>query len=136
METRLGFSGSRKGMSEPQRAVVRERLERFQGGWLHHGLCIGSDAQAHALARAVGLKVAGHPGPFSVMRAWLDCDVLYPPNPYLTRNHHIVDSTEELIATPRGRADRSGTWATIRYAQQQRRLVTIVYPDGSLEFSP
>lgn len=57
------------------------------------------------------------------------------PTTYETRNHAIVDACRLLIATPRAteRAQpRSGTWATIRYAQRKERPVWLIWPDGTV----
>jgi len=105
--------------------------------WLHHGLCKGADAEAHAIARAHGLRIIGHPPTDPSMRVDLICDVLRKPKPYIPRNHDIVDAVVELFASPSGREEpRSGTWSTVRYARMCNVLISIVYPDGSLEFSP
>jgi len=61
-----------------------------------------------------------------------------PEADYLARNHFIVAYSEELVAAPKSNKEelRSGTWATIRYARKRKRMVTIIYPDGSLEYTP
>ncbi len=38
-ESRVGFSGTRNGMTPPQARSVAELLSPY--GWLHHGDCIG-----------------------------------------------------------------------------------------------
>lgn len=131
----VGFTGTRRGLTEQQRAAVQDCLSRFQ--WLHHGDCLGADWEAHNIATALGLQVHVHPPRDPVQRAFCSANAWSKPKDYIERNHDIVDATRELIATPAEMQEqlRSGTWATIRYARKQGRLVTIIYPDGSLEFS-
>ncbi len=135
----IGFTGTQKGMTVPQSLAVRSILSDRRGVWLHHGDCVGADAQAHVFAKATGYLLAIHPPINWRKRAWcIGFDRRYPEKDYIARNHEIVDVTDELIAAPAQAQEerRSGTWATIRYARKQRKLVTIVFPDGSLEFSP
>jgi hypothetical protein len=62
-------------------------------------------------------------------------DILYPTRPYLARNKDIVDACTILIATPAQNSEiqRSGTWATVRYAKSKydRSRIVIVRPDGT-----
>ena len=60
----VGFTGTKQGMSEFQKRSLYEMLVKFkQDGilYLHHGDCVGADAEAHDLAKEVGLLVAVHP---------------------------------------------------------------------------
>lgn len=55
------------------------------------------------------------------------------PLPYLARNCVIVDEADILLACPKGPEEqRSGTWATVRYARKQNKRIVIVYPDGTI----
>ena len=133
----VGFTGTQRGMTPPQRAAVMRLLRGMAGlHILHHGDCIGADAEAHAGALALGWSIVVHPPIVVAKRAWCtgpSCEVL-PPAPYLTRNQHIVDASLLVIATPGEPVEqlRSGTWATIRYARRQRKQVMIVPPDGAI----
>lgn len=134
---RMGFTGSRGGMTPEQKAGVNEVLMR--AAWLHHGDCLGADSEAHDMALGLGAKVCVHPPLDSGLRAYRSGNDCRPPQRYLVRNRDIVRETQELVAAPSGPEKdnpRSGTWATIRYARAMRRMVTIVWPDGSLEFRP
>lgn len=135
---RVGFTGTQEGMTMAQQLTLTKLL-RGRKGWFHHGVCIGSDEEAHDIAKSLGYLVAGHPPINPIKRA--PChgfDHLYPEKDYIPRNHDIVDATEELIAAPAQDQEqlRSGTWATVRYAKKQHRMVTIIYRDGSMEFYP
>jgi len=134
---RAGGTGTRKGMTAPQARVVADLLRRFE--WFHHGDCVGADKEMHDIATSLGLKTAAHPPLDEKLRAFCKADVVFRPKEYIDRNHDVVLMTEELIAASGSMAEElrgSGTWATIRYARKLRRLVTIVFPDGSVEFSP
>lgn len=127
---RIGFTGTQRGMTPVQSAVVCDLLS---AGELHHGDCIGADAQAHDLARDRGLTVVVHPPIDPRKRAHKHGNVVLHPLPYLDRNLAIVAATEELIAAPDGpERTRSGTWATVRRARRMNRPVTIVFPDGTV----
>lgn len=54
------------------------------------------------------------------------------PKPYLERNQDIVRSTELLLATPENNVEqqRSGTWATIRFARKMNKSIIIIDTDG------
>lgn len=129
---RLGFTGTRQGMTVAQERQVRDwivgELE------LHHGDCVGSDAEAHRAAIDLGLRVVVHPPYDDKLRAFCSgADEVREPLPYLVRNRNIVDETDILIATPEGPEKlRSGTWATIRHAQRQGKPQFIVMPDGEV----
>jgi hypothetical protein len=61
-------------------------------------------------------------------------DLIWPAKPPLERNHDIVDQADVMIATPRTMQEeqRSGTWATIRYARKKGRELHIIWPDGTI----
>jgi hypothetical protein len=132
----LGFTGTERGMTVDQRVVVDSYLKTLVGEF-HHGDCIGADEQAHNMVNArKGVFIVIHPPEDDTKRAF--CLPVYgtlrPTLPYLTRNHDIVDDTDELLATPAGPERlRSGTWATIRYADKVGKLIRIIHPDGHLE---
>lgn len=132
-----GFTGTRYGMTHVQLYFVRDALRR-RHGWLHHGDCIGADKQAHDIGRSLGMLISGHPPVNPSLRAFCECDALSEPKEYMARNRDIVDWCEELVAAPAEMQEivKSGTWATVRYGRKLGRMVTIVYPDGTMEFCP
>lgn len=115
----------------------RKFLDVFAGftpEWLHHGDCVGADAQAHAAAAYGSVRIHLHPADFTTKRAWCTgAELMAGPAPPLVRNRVMVDVSEALIATPRLMVEelRSGTWATVRYARKCRVPVHIVWPDGT-----
>jgi hypothetical protein len=138
----LGYTGTRLGMS----AAQKERLERILSSkeWgltdilhFHHGDCIGSDEQAHDIARLYNWFIEGHPCTLNRLRAWCVCDRTHHPLPPLERNRRIVDKASFLIATPAETREviRSGTWATVRQAVRvgKGEACMVIFPDGSVK---
>lgn len=128
----LGFTGSRWGMSHAQLAalagVMTEDWEE-----VHHGDCVGADAECHALAEAVALRTVVHPPSDERLRAFCPGDVVLPPASYVVRDRAIVAACDVLVACPREAVavPRSGTWLTINLGRAAHRPVRIVFPDGT-----
>jgi len=133
---RIGFTGSRHGASEHQRKGIRDLLAHYvrAGGFeLHHGDCLGADADADEIARELGelypgrVRIVVHPPTSPSWRAWTKGDENRPPRGYFERNRAIVDETELVLACPlddrevvNGKPSRGGTWWTVRYARERR----------------
>jgi hypothetical protein len=126
----LGFTGTQVGMTD-------EQVEAFVAGllfapWieaLHHGCCVGADAQAHGVALGLGIPVVLHPPEQTGRMARLTGEAArLEPRPYLDRNHDIVDACDVLVAAPQTLDEvlRSGTWATVRYARKIGRPVILL----------
>ena len=128
----IGFTGTQRGMTPAQAREVERQFAL--GTVLHHGDCVGADHEAHSIARKLGMIIVLHPPNSGVKRAYCQADKVMPPAPYLIRNHEIVDASKILIAAPKESSEvlRSGTWATIRYANRQGVLVRIVLPSGAV----
>jgi len=135
LEMIVGVTGTTRGMTTAQKQKLVENLLGVTD--LHHGDCVGSDADAHDLVRLVrpDIKITSHPPVNHKLRAFKQADFSWEPKPYLERNKDIARSCQALIATPAGYTElrRSGTWATVRYAVNARKPVLIIYPDGTLE---
>jgi hypothetical protein len=140
---RVGFTGTQEGMTAKQKAEVAFWLRNIADGQsfakdpvtLHHGGCIGADAEAHDLAAHLGYRREVHPALVDVSKqATLtineDGDVVARPRSPLDRNKDIVDRVDVLIAAPRQRKEvmRSGTWHTVRYAAKVGRTTIMVWP--------
>lgn len=102
---------------------------------VHHGDCIGADAAFVEIMRDLcpAAKVISHPPTNPTKRAFVKSDVTMAAKDYLKRNKEIVANSDLIIAAPKGSKEeiRSGTWATIRYAQQSFHAdLYIFYPDG------
>jgi predicted Rossmann fold nucleotide-binding protein DprA/Smf involved in DNA uptake len=125
--TVLGFTGTREGMTAAQADAVRGILRR--ASYVHHGGARGSDREAVGIALSLGIpadRLIEHKA-----KGIKSAD-------YLRRDRDIALAVEELVATPARMVEelRSGTWATIRYARAAGRLLTIVWPDGSITYEP
>lgn len=131
----IGFTGTQLGMNDRQieelgallmhlknEDILDEELTVF-----HHGDCIGADAEAHAIAKGLGLLICVHPPTVSTKRAYCVGEVLVP-RPYLERNKNIVDACDVLFVAPKGNVEelRSGTWATYRYAMKLHKTVLML----------
>jgi hypothetical protein len=132
---KIGFSGTRNGMTGDQSFAVAGLLRSHDRCELHHGDCIGADFEAGIMARAAGHRVSIHPPTDPSNRAFSLYDVMRPVKPYLVRNRNIVDETDELIATPAEMTEqqRGGTWSTIRYARRKGKPITVILPDGTIQ---
>lgn len=134
----IGFTGTRKGMTSEQEAVVDSLLFYFNGRYgdvtLLEGDCTGADDQAYRLARNRGIRIETFPPTDKRYACNHKADVVHSAQPYLVRNASIVKACDVLIAAPGEFAERlrSGTWSTIRLAK--KKPVYTVYPDGTMEY--
>ncbi|WP_143271556.1 hypothetical protein [Bradyrhizobium mercantei] len=135
----IGFSGTSKGMTGAQKTALRTILADVKGE-LHHGDCIGADAEAHEIAEECGLLPILHPPTNHTKRAWCSSPshLMRPERPYLTRNRDIVDDTVALIAAPAefDEQPRGGTWYTVRYARKCGKPIALILPDGLVRRTP
>lgn len=127
---KLGFTGTRKGMSDWQKRRLRAFLKHYRPVEFHHGDCVGADAQAHKIVRETlpECRIVAHPCDMPKMRANCKADETFDPKPPLLRNGVIVALTDELVAAPETdqMQSRSGTWAAVRYARHCARPVEIL----------
>lgn len=128
---RIGFTGSREGMTDNQVDKFGGLIIGLKPSEFHHGDCVGSDEMAHEIVREVmpECRILIHPPTLRKFRAFCEGDYHYQVKPYLERNRDIVACTDLLIATPNGlEKRRSGTWATIRHARDLNLNIEIIYP--------
>lgn len=139
---RIGFTGTRRGMSELQLQRCKKFLTRFKKRFdnveVHHGDCFGADSDFHDLCVNVfrdapeRLRIVVHPPSNPTFRAYktFENQIVQPSFDYLVRNKNIVDSVEYMIATPLEEFEklRSGTWSTVRYARRNKKKLKVVYP--------
>lgn len=154
----IGFTGPREGLTDEQRAALQLVLETSmavhdiytvgetpEAPAFHHGDCVGADAQAHEIARAVGWVIIIHPPENDSQRAFCglmgeEVELMRKPLPYLERNKQIVEHSKLLIACPGTMEEllRSGTWSTVRYARDRRRQwrnqyrILVIWPNGTV----
>jgi hypothetical protein len=133
---KLGMTGSRGGMN----AEARDALIKFLDNHVptitevHHGDCVGADAEFHALALGRGYTIIVHPPYSDSQRAFCKADMVLPRLGYLQRNNQIVKKTDAMVAIPNTSTEvvRSGTWATIRTARALNRPLAVILPNGDL----
>lgn len=137
MMTVIGITGTRNGANPAQLAELRERLARFtvmrELHYLHHGDCVGVDAQAHELALEFGMLVHCHPPIDKTYRAYTTgWHTLWREASYRARNQAIVDACDILLAVPdrpASLAGRSGTWMTVRMAERAGKPNIVIKGD-------
>ena len=131
----IGFTGTRQGMTEPQKALLLNLLQKYNTTEVHHGDCIGADSQFHDLILDYfpTCKIVIHPPEKTKAQAFRTGELVVrlDTKDYLDRNHDIVDACEVLMACPKEpehEVHRSGTWATVRYARKIGRIINIIRP--------
>ena len=136
---RVGFTGTREGMTDNQRSAFGLWVYARGIAEFHHGACLGADEHAVAIVDDEAVphpRIVAHPGDWGPMVSTSATAVsaeVRACRPHLERNRTIVDSCDLLTACPRGPEEqRSGTWATIRYARKVGRKIVIFWPDGEV----
>ncbi len=146
--TIVGFTGTRVGLTLPQRRSLHCALEDLDCEEIHHGDCIGADAEADTIAAMYGwtrgsldgptiqlVRRVLHPPEDSTLRAYCPAYYIHEPAPFLNRNRDIVRASHVLIACPwqeHGEEQRSGTWSTVRFARLGGSPVAIIRPSGAI----
>lgn len=124
----IGFTGSRNGLTLSQRQQILEMLATYTDKpmFIHHGDCVGSDADFHSMCQNAATIII-HPPINSKCRAFCNGNITRDEKEYIQRNHDIVNECDILIACPSGEEiPRSGTWATIRYARKINKPMIII----------
>lgn len=133
----IGVTGTRNGMTDKQKAWFHNFVYSLdEPQMLVVGCAIGADTDAVVKANEAEWRIVGHPCDIESQTSQVVLmlsDILKPRKPPLERNKDIVDNCFLLVAFPEGMAEeqRSGTWATIRYARKVKRNITICWPDGT-----
>lgn len=146
---KIGFTGTRHGMTEAQRASFGTLFVfdlYAKPPHFHHGACKGADAEAAALVRYIDPDsyTVAHPGKIAGTNAeneWLDKDSVADANEvretktHFARNRDIVDETDMLVACPASKPlpASGGTSYTVWYARKRGKRVVIVWPDGTVD---
>jgi hypothetical protein len=115
---KIGFTGTRRGMSWNQREMLQRLLREIIVDEFVHGDAVGADQEAERVAAAIGSIGT------CIKRLPAGTDPL-------ARNRRIVARVDILIAAPAEDLEitRSGTWATVRYARQ-KPIPIIMLPRG------
>jgi len=125
----IGFTGARVGMTTDQRKLVIQILGLYNPFNLHHGDCIGADAEAHIIVRSQfkDSKITIHPPKVDKYRAFCKGDITYDPQDFTVRDRAIVNDTSTLIGTPKSlEQSRRGTWYTIRHAKRIKKPIIVI----------
>jgi hypothetical protein len=136
----IGFTGTRRGLTDSQRIIMRRILVIMPDFIAHHGAAPGADQAFDAMCvnLTACTSIVMHPsthrldeypsavlGPLRVRR---------PARPPLDRNEDIVGEAQIVIACPaRATPYRSGTWSAIRDAMELERPLAIIEPSGVVE---
>jgi hypothetical protein len=141
MTLRIGFTGTRLGMTEAQQNAVKVLLRQLfpAASAVHQGCCVGADEQFAWLVSELHpyMDIKGWPSTIDHLvsrKACMCCDEIHQPQPALVRNRCIVDAVDVLIAAPAEAVEqvRGGTWSTVRYARKQGKHIYLVLPDGGV----
>jgi hypothetical protein len=137
--TKAGFTGTRWGMTTGQKLAVAKIIIGLSITEVHHGDCVGADADMHGIALSRhGLRIVIHPPVKADLRAFCDPGEggnTRAPYGYLVRDRHIVDETDILIATSHAFVEeKGGTFYTMNYARlpNVNHIVYWVTPDGGI----
>lgn len=133
---KVGFTGTRAGLSEAQVAALRDLLEAYTPrptDEAHHGDCQGADVAFATYAESLGMWTVAHPSE-NRWRAYTKSRTILPVKKEMDRNRDIVRVCDLLIACPENMEKRrSGTWATVRFARKMERPHTLIWPDGRID---
>lgn len=131
----VGFTGSRKGMTDEQKQTVRSYLQNLSPLGTVHGDCVGADADFHDIVQSLGILIKLRPCNLENQRAFCQgAETVFSPLPPLERNIYIIYDADVMIACPDGFKEkrRSGTWSTIRKAKTSGKKLIVVWPDGTV----
>ena len=133
---RVGFTGTRQGMTAQQKASLRQLLIDFMAVAFSHGDCIGADAEAHDIALELGLPIYIYPPKDDRYRAFCKgAQSVAEPKGYLERDRDIVDRNEIVIGasiSPKRLEEKSGTWYTLDYGVMRRKPTYPIWPNGTV----
>ena len=141
----IGFSGTRHGMTMPQKMEMANQLIGLKPEKFIHGDCIGADQQAHSIVDGAVCEIIIRPGrlPAGNNIKQANCAsfpsisrvILLDPEDLLDRNLGIVKYSDAMIITPREMTEQNsgGTWMTYRMAINARKPIFLILPDGTTE---
>jgi hypothetical protein len=133
----IGFTGTRKGLTERQVHLLADVLEHIKPARVDHGGCTGGDGQCHLLLKQFPIEEV-HIWYSNLPHTWMKEPekgritllIKHAPAPPLDRNWKIILDKDLLIACPAESVMqlRSGTWSTIRYAEQLDVRTLVIFP--------
>lgn len=127
---KVGITGTRSGMTAEQKFLVQGFLASVQGTELHHGDCVGADAEVAIMAQELGYRIVCHPPEKADLRAWVPADEMRDAFSYFRRNRNIVDECDVLLVVPYQNSHQTegGTWYTFDYAIKKSVRTEIIWP--------
>lgn len=135
---RVGFTGTRFGMTEAQLNSFSQLMCNLNPDKFHHGDCVGADDNAANETFSLFGKdrTVCHPPIDESHRAFNPhYSEIRKPKTHFARNRDIVNETDVLIACPKEdtHQDRGGTWYTVDFAMKVGKMVYTIWPDGRIE---
>jgi quercetin dioxygenase-like cupin family protein len=130
---KIGFRGTRHGMTELQKEALREVLAEYHPDEFHHGDYVGADAEAHEIVRVAypSTRIVIHPPTKQTLRAFSQGEELRPARGYIARNRDLVKTCDMLVAAPKSMQEQhGGTWSVIRYARIWGRTTVLLNPEA------
>lgn len=137
----IGFTGSRKGLTERQHQALTRWLRHYRPMEFHHGQCVGADETAAYIVWGMAFNepdrfsgpratIVSHPPIKTDLRSnFAVNDLVMPDKDYLARDRDIAEACDVLIGCPDGpRRANSGTWYTIDYAHKLLRTIHVILP--------
>jgi len=131
---KIGFTGTRQGMTEAQAATFKEIIYSLNVAEFHHGDCIGADMDAHNIVSGY-CDIIIHPPINPKYRAFCKANKLLSEKEYKIRNCDIINNSDIVIGIPCKEYEviRSGTWHALRYARKIKKPIIIIWPAGNIE---
>ena len=142
----IGFTGTLKGTTLPQKNKLHELLQYYVPESVVHGGAWGSDHDFDTTCLMHGIfgdVIHIWPGSEEREKFWREhrqkqgtplwMEEWQPP---LSRNRDIVREATVMLATPKLDHEeiRSGTWATIRHTRHMSKPLHIIWPDGLVTY--
>lgn len=149
---RIGFTGTRNGMTQAQKDSLFGIIDYFgcfKGTVteIHHGDCVGADeefdnAVTGTLKPGTVTRVIHPPVDTEHQARCAEKDsstfyketILSVPQTHLKRNRNVVEASDILIATPEQDSDPGwgGTWYTYNYARKHDKPTYLIQPSGNV----
>lgn len=141
MLTDVVFTGTRAGVSQHQRIMIRQVLTFYRAlglNRLHVGDAIGADQTAQEIGTELGFYVIAHPSDREDQRGYGPAHETRRVLPPLDRNTIMVNEADVGIVVPESIVprDRSGTWSTARKIDRAHLPYWIIAPDTMWAVDP
>lgn len=131
----LGVTGSRFGWKPQQSNWVPSIFDLWTITEMHHGDCVGVDAEMHHQCKIRNIPIVIHPPQKEELRAFCEgYKLMLVAKSHFARNRDIVDFSELILAIPSHMNRKSGgTWYTANYAINKEKRLIILLPTGAVE---